>query len=539
MRPLTVQFLVLTLAALTASPATASDEGTRPGGAVVVYTKDNAPATPQLGALPLKENVSEYGITWTFEKPARVGQFINGDFYVVGPIAVVKVDPAPRYGKDVADDELDGREKVPVEQRCRNGSALNAPAQMKAAWDSGIMNYYAPEARARLPIAMKPGDSLASSISLKQGEKVTYPYHPGTGRGVEDNSPVKTIAVLTCVAGPLPPDAFRPGYSGHDTRIYLARDLKRNLLPHLTQPAAVPDPVKFAERVQRPWCDAGFFSFDVPQDSMPNYAQAYAQCVADAVLLACCDGTKPEDSERLVIDIIQIGIDHYGLIRNGHPGWPAHGGHGSGRKFPIVFAGALLGDDAMANINQTFPKAQFGEDEQTAYGDCWTGAKVVFTGHSGIDQVTGIGRDYVRAGNPWGPYEHLSPDKWLPEQFRSDAYRRANTSTCFVAQALVLRTMKLEKAWNHDAFFDYVDRWMFEDDKPFRIEIAKYCQPPYSKDTYLDDSKDWFHEGYADQPWVKQLWTKYRPPCPAPTDGWKQKHDDSYYFNAVEKQRKK
>jgi hypothetical protein len=49
----------------------------------------------------------------------------------------------------------------------------------------------------------------------------------------------------------------------------------------------------------------------------------------------------------------------------------------------------------------------------------------------------------------------------------------------------------------------------------------------------LDDSKDWFHEGYADQPWVKQLWTKYRPLCPAPTDGWKQKHDDSYYRNAV------
>ena len=539
MRLLNVRFVVLAVAALTASTAPAADESTPPSRAVVIYTKNNAPATPKLDALPLKESVSEYGITWTFEKPARVGQFINGDFYVVGPVAVVKIDPAPRYGSEVADDELDGREKVPVEQRCRNGAVLNAPARMQAAWDSGIMNYYAPEARARLPIAMKPGDSLTSSISLKQGEKVTYPYHAGTVRGVEDNSPVKMIAVLTCVAGPLPPDAFRPGYSGHDTRIYLARDLKRDLLPHFTQPADAPDPVKFAERVQRPWCDAGFFSFDVPQNSMPNYAQAYAQCVADSVLLACCDGTRPEDRERLIIDIIQIGIDHYGLVRNGHPGWPAHGGHGSGRKFPIVFAGAMLGDEAMANINQTFPKAQFGEDEQTAYGDCWTGAKVVFTGHSGIDEATGIGRDYVRAGNPWGPYEHLSPDKWLPEQFRSDAYRRANTSTCFVAQALVLRTMKLEKAWNHDAFFDYVDRWMFEEDKPFRIEIAKYCKPPYNKDDYLDESKDWFHEGYADQPWVKALWTKYRPLCSAPTDGWKQKHDDSYYLNAVEKQRKK
>ncbi|SPE56396.1 exported hypothetical protein [Verrucomicrobia bacterium] len=94
---MTVQFLVLTLAALTASSASAADEGARSSGAVVVYTKDNAPATPKLDALPLKESVSEYGITWTFEKPARVGQFINGDWYVVGPVTVVKIDPAPRY----------------------------------------------------------------------------------------------------------------------------------------------------------------------------------------------------------------------------------------------------------------------------------------------------------------------------------------------------------------------------------------------------------------------------------------------------------
>ena len=506
---------------------------------IPIYAKDTPPGTPKLEDLPLLGSVSEFGVTWTFDAPARAGHFINGDWYMVGPVTVVKIDPAPRYGTEVADDELDSREKVPVDQRCRNGSMLDSPGLREVAWDSGVLNYYDPKYRARLPIAMTPGDSLASSISLRQGEKVTYPYHPGTVRGVDDNSPVKTVAVLTCVAAPLPPDAFRPSYCGHDPEIHLARDLKRDLLPALDQPANAPDPAQFAEDFQRPWCDAGFFSFDVPQDSMPNYAQAYAQTLADAVLVACCAGTKPADRERLIVYVIQIGIDHFGLIRSGHPGWPAHGGHGSGRKFPIVFAGAMLGDDQMANVNNSFPKAEFGEDEQTAYGDCWTGAKVVFTGHSGIDEITGIGRDYVRAGNPWGPYEHLPPAKWLPEEFRSDAYRRANTSTCFVAQALVLRLMKLEKAWNHDAFFDYVDRWMFEDDKPFRVEIAKYCRPPYNPEDYLDDSKDWFHEGYADQPWVKQLWNHYRPLCAAPTNGWQQEHDNSYYANAVAKQRKK
>ena len=503
-----------------------------------VYTKDTAPATPKLEALALKESVSEYGITWAFGRPARAGQFINGDWYVVGPANVVKIDPAPRYGQEVADSELDGREKVPVEKRCRNGSMLDVPAKQEVAWDSGILNYYHPEHRARLPIAMQPGDSLASSISLRAGEKVTYPYHPGTVRGEGDNSPVKVVAVLTCVAQPLPPDAFRPSYSGHDPKIYLARDLKRELLPHFDRPREAPDPVKWADLLQRPWCDSGFFSFDVPQQSMANYAQANAQILANAALLACCEHRGPTQ-ERLLLNLVQVGIDYYGLVRHGHPGWPAHGGHGSGRKFPIVFAGALLGDEAMANINRSCPKAAFGEDEQTAYGDCWTGAKVVFTGHSGVDVVTGIGRDFMRAGNPWGPYEHLPPDRWVPEEFRSDAYRRANTSTCWVAQALVLRAMKLERAWNHDAFFDYVDRWMYEDDKPFRIEIAKYCRPPYDKEVYLNDDKDWFHEGYADRPWIKELWNKHRPLCGAPTDSWKQKHDDGYYRNAVERQRKK
>jgi hypothetical protein len=91
-----MQFVVLTLVSLTASPAAVADEGPLPSGAVVVYTKDNAPATRKLDALPLKESVSEYGITWTFEQPARIGQFINGDYYVVGPATIVKINPAPR-----------------------------------------------------------------------------------------------------------------------------------------------------------------------------------------------------------------------------------------------------------------------------------------------------------------------------------------------------------------------------------------------------------------------------------------------------------
>ena len=109
-----------------------------------------------------------------------------------------------------------------------------------------------------------------------------------------------------------------------------------------------------------------------------------------------------------------------------------------------------------------FPKACFAEDEQTAYGDCWTGAKVVFTGHSGIDEITGIGRDYARGPNAWGPYEHTPRDTWGPGQGTSEGYRHT-ASYGWVAQALALHLLHAEKAWDHDPFFDYVDRWMYKE----------------------------------------------------------------------------
>jgi|ERR1035441_4028948 hypothetical protein len=60
---------------------------------VPIYTQDHPPATPKLEDLPLKDSVSQYGISWAFDKPARVGQFINGDWYVVGPVTIKAITP--------------------------------------------------------------------------------------------------------------------------------------------------------------------------------------------------------------------------------------------------------------------------------------------------------------------------------------------------------------------------------------------------------------------------------------------------------------
>ena len=493
---------------------------------VVVYTAAHAPSPQRIEDLPLKSSVSQYGITWTFENPARVGQFVNGDWYVVGAVTVRSMDPRPLYGSEIPASQLDRMDKERKEdQRVRNGFMLNPPAAMSVAYDSGVRNWFEPSLIQKLPVAMKPGDSLVSTISMPKGLVLNAPLRNKIERGVDDSSPIRTAAVLTCVTEPQPADAFRPAFCDRGQRIYLARNLKRESLPAAASVKSMPKMDRYIRFTQRPWVGTGFFGFEEPVENMPQYGLEYGRVAGISALLLCTD-LKAEQREPLLLNYVQIGIDLGGMVRAGHPGWTGWGGHGSGRKLPIVFAGLLLGDEELADINKSYPKVSFGEDEQTAYGDSWTGAKVVFAGHSGIDAATGAGRDGVR-GADWGPYEHLPPSQWKQGQNTSESYRRCCTSVGWVAQALALRLMHAENVWGHEAFFDYVDRWMYEDDAAF-VQAIKTA-------TGQDHNHDWSRQGQAWDAFVNEMWAKHRPLLKAPTDGWKRPHDDSRYRKAIQK----
>jgi hypothetical protein len=453
--------------------------------------------------LPLLGSVSQHGITWTFREPARVGRFVNGDIYVVGRVTVSQVEPRPLVGAEVPESEIPDAEKRRIKKGnfVRNGSMLNPPARSEVAFDSGIRNYFNPALLNRPPLDLKPGDCLVSTVSLKLGERDTFPYHGGDGsREQHDNSPVKTAAVLTCVAKPLPADAFRPSYGDADRKVYLARHLQRQRLLALPCPTNTPDLQTWVRVFERPWVNPCFFGFEQPMENMPHYGQWVGQAQSVAGLLLMLD-LDPTFKEKLLIGVVQVGIDYWGLVRNGHPGWEGWGGHGSGRKFPIVLAGLLLGDTEMASPTKSFPRVEFGEDNQTMYGEGWTGAKALFAGHSGIQSATG------KAERPkWGPYEHLPPSQWTSGNATSEGYRRANTSSSWVGQALVLRLLRAESAWNHGAFFDYVDRWMTEpDDRLHREEIMKH-----HPELKLGEKATWAHQGNTWEPFVKAMWDRYR-----------------------------
>ncbi len=506
--------------------------------AAVIYGKDNAPAAPKLGEMPLKSSVSQYGMTWTFDKPAHVGQFVNGDYYVVGPVTIIEITPKPLYGAEIPANQLGHMDKErPVASRVRNGFMLNPPVAQKVAYDSGVRNYFDPSLIRKLPVTMKPGDALVSTISMPAGLKLRSPLATGPQERwvndpqMEDVSPTKDAAVLTCLAEPAPADAFRPAYCDRTQKMYFARNLKRELLPSLALPADAPKLQEYIKYTQRPWVNTCFFGFEQPNENMPFYGREIGRVTGNAGLLLCSNAA-PEQKEPLLIGLVQVGIDYGGLIRAGHPGFPAFGGHGTGRKFPIVFAGVLMGDDELARINKHFPKAAFGEDEQTAYGDSWTGAKVVFTGHSAIDETTGIGRDYVRSDAAWGPYEHMHPKTWGPGQWTSEGYRRTSSTNGWVSEALTLRLLHAEEPWDHDAFFDYVDRWMCQPDTAALATFKALGQ---------DYNHTWSSQGNAwpDDNFVNEMWTTYRAASGMPpTDGWTKQHDESYYKNAIAKELK-
>ena len=489
---------------------------------IPVFTRDTAPTTPGPDDLPARESVSQYGITWTFDRPARVGRFINGDWYVVGPVTVRAIDPKPLYGREIPRRELDPMDSErPEAQRVRNGFMLNPPAAMKLAYDSGVRNWFDPALIQKLPVAMKPGDSLVSTISMPKGLVLHAQLRNKIERGEDDSSPIRTAAVLTCVAAPQPPDAFRPAFCDRQPTIHLARNLRRDLLPRAAATRSTPKVEPYARFTQRPWVGTGFFGFEEPVENMPQYGLEYGRVVGISALLLCTD-LEPAKKEPLLVNLVQVGIDLGGMVRAGHPGWTGWGGHGSGRKLPIVFAGILLDDPQLAEVNRSFPKVSFGEDEQTAYGPSWTGATVVFAGHSGIDAATGAGRS---RGSGWGPYEHMPPAQWKAGQNTSESYRRCCTSVGWVAQALALRLLHAEPAWAHDAFFDYVDRWMYENDAAF-VKTIKQA-------TGNDHDKEWARQGQAWDAFVNEMWARHRASLAAPTDGWKRPHDEARYRKAL------
>src|SRR5665811_1390971 len=128
-----------------------------------------------------------------------------------------------------------------------------------------------------------------------------------------------------------------------------------------------------------------------------------------------------ERNEKLTIELIQRGIDHYGVAINGGS-WNEGGGHSSGRKWPIIFARIMLDKPVLSELPET---AFFQEDTQTYYGKGWFGQTVLW------QMITHHG--------PRAPYEEKPPEQWEKWDKTSESYRVCCNAVAWTGTALAAR----------------------------------------------------------------------------------------------------
>jgi hypothetical protein len=413
--------------------------------------------------------VTKNTITWTFDRDYQVGQFANGDYWVLDTgtgVKVTAVSPAPAGSGGTY----------------RNGSMVNPVGPTYQGYD-GRVDGYSSSLSIAFPATLHGGDSLVST----QSRVATANSTDIMGATVTpDQGYLQRAAVLTVVSSAPAATSFRPPYAGKQKPIYSTTQLNRSLL--LGLPLTTKPSVTYLNQVnayfQNVWLDhkVGWSTRMMhPISNMPDYGREIGLAVSQASVLLTLDYTSTE-IEPLLINFVQLGIDLYGMSQNG-VNWGADGGHNNGRKWPIVFAGIMLNNAQMKAV-----KVAFGEDDQTYYG-------VTPSANAGQSYVAYFGRDCVSAYQTNG-CTGVGTKDCRSSTKNADAcqdYRNCCTSHTWVGEALAARLMNAKSTWGHDAFFDYVDRWM-----------------GYGKDPVVG-AGDWVQPGAAGATFISDMWKMYRP----------------------------
>jgi hypothetical protein len=275
------------------------------------------------------------------------------------------------------------------------------------------------------------------------------------------------------------------------------------MLPRLAKPGSTPTIAATRAIMGGPWLDhiEGWPGRDVhPRASMRNldgsgadYGAEVARSISEVILRTLHDDTIA-DKQSLAVPAVQWGIDLYAQLRTGQ-NWKSNGGHASGRKLPILYAGFLLNDPGMLAIGTSYNSLTsggdcdryFGEDGQTYYGangealwgeagsdQCGCGGTYGGSPGYGNHLGSGCGSGHVFCRDPNGlvdgghaaiPNEQCRAIATLSSQRSSgnsemSGYQWCCTSAPWVGNQIAALLLGLKTAWNYNAFFDYVDRFM-------------------------------------------------------------------------------
>ncbi len=359
--------------------------------------------------------IEQWGITWTFDKNLstdgvgdtyQYGTFVNGDYWVVGPVTIVGINPP----------------STQIGGRIKNGAMINPnPLDGKVGYDNkasyahGMYDHslnVAFQVNEANPLNINHSSSLISTISFDAPDQ--WPQ-------------LKTAAILTVLDSVPPAGSFRPAYCGNDKTIrFNEGDLDYSILSELSPVATVPSLATLERKVERPWLDHvqnDYFGRFQPKDNMRSYGRDIADDDGQISLGLHLDWGEDNNAlkRNLYVGFVQVGIDNYGAAKNGMT-WLGRGAIFCGRKWPILFAGIALNENSdddwaseMANIGYV-SSANFQEDLSTLYTD---ESHIYSTPYplnpNRLDLVVDGGSITITAGDPYtvhGIDTTWDPDAW-------------------------------------------------------------------------------------------------------------------------------
>ena len=258
-----------------------------------------------------QSSITQGDVVWHFDKEYEVGQFANGDWWVLAPVIITRIEPDFQDG-------YNGWEINPVPNTPYHG------------FDKDLYSsYYTPSLVPSLPCTIKTGiKSIVKAVSSSPGQERR----------------IASAKVLTVVSE-IPPgngaDVFRPPYCGTSKPYYYVDDINWSLLPSYEPVAGAPPLAvveeNFANTLLAHCTNVRYMR---PIDAVPDdYQPANCPSINEAVLRLMLNDSQ-EAKKPAMIKVLQRGIDmiQWQVAGNVFP----HSGHMPGLITIPAFTAALL-----------------------------------------------------------------------------------------------------------------------------------------------------------------------------------------------------
>lgn len=471
-------------------------DGSASGGNYLEFNAAATPTPPPAGQTA--SSVTQYGITWTFDKSYSVGTFANGDWWVVGPVVITSISPDFASG--------------------RNGWEANPNSDTAQGLDSRLEGYSAAKVPS-LPYTATAGKSIIKGVSRS-----------GTcGNDGANHYPCLTTAAVLTVLGSVPQNngatVFRPPFFGTNKPLFTTTQLQTSLLPSLAPTSGAPTLARVARRYQRVQVDyinvwtgrymhasENYTFTDNPSNDNVSEYGAEIGADADVVALRLLLNDPLTNKMPAIINYVQAGIDYYGMHAGGAT-WVTDGGHMLGRKLPAVFAATLLNDATMKNEIMNAEYATYGDDghfyvttnPQTVAAMQAAGFAPVLYG-----KVCGNGEYELQQSVDRGPRDCRDPIGMIDGgEAPGDSYQDCCVSQPIKGASLAARLLPGAKAvWNHQPTHDYADRW---------VNFGAWGSPDNWNTLGRSPSRNYTakHGGNKDggsygDPFIDSMWTAHR-----------------------------